>query len=588
MLRPTSHYFIEKLRLWLVIVALFPANCHFKGQIAKFNLIDLKGRLVEPLRGVGHEVIGPHRRAIRSSHIFYLGDTKPAEWLAKPAKWLASHSARLGLGLPPKSKPSLKQAIPRRGSAPPIVQAQAIRPSQKSSRSTILKPHVHITGPLHRLAKQNSCRLWPREFALHIRSEAVVQFQRPQIWKARELYQVVPDRVTTGPRRWLPPVPKICPTAIVNATSFGLSCPQIPLNDTAPANVYTANGGRQTEFFPRQEFSEDCLTLNVWAPAQPQSAMLPVIVWFYGGGFTQGGADSLYFNAAPWVQRTQAHIVVSANFRTNIFGFPNAAGSAEQNPGLLDQRGARVVQQGSFRQTCMGIIMGPTGQPRRLFPETAVKDPPGPPAQANFAAVAAQLDCGGGRACRTDRLPARCGVAGIETVLAVKATLSFLHVPDERVVFANYTARYGAGLLGRVPALLGTNRHELNALGAQVPGFPNQTLIDTEADPAFLCTTAATAQLRQAHGRRTYLFRCDGNFTNISPPGFTGAYHASELPLILERQGSFTAVDDDPEKGLQTAGWNTFGAGKAVFLGDLDTPMKEVDVQELDGACAKK
>ncbi|KAJ7669645.1 Alpha/Beta hydrolase protein [Mycena rosella] len=428
------------------------------------------------------------------------------------------------------------------------------------------------------------------------------------------------------------PCTQICPTAIVNATSFGLSCPQIPLNATAPANVYTANGGGQTEFFPRQEFSEDCLTLNVWAPAQPQSAMLPIIVWFFGGGFTQGGADSLYFNAAPWVQRTQAHIVVSANFRTNIFGFPNAAGAAEQNPGLLDQRAAlewvrdnaaafggdaaRIVAWGesagaiavdylnfAFYEDPIvtGFIMDSA---TALFPERVKTTDT---AQANFAAVAAQLGCGGGApASQIDCLR---GVEwqAIETVLAANATLSFLPVPDERVVFANYTARYGAGLLAHVPALLGTNQHELNALGAQVPGFPNQTLIDAETDPAFLCTAAATAQLRQAQGRTTYRFRYDGNFTNISPPGFTGAYHASELPLIFGTAGQFhgpsTAYEDevsgrlqdlwlafaqDPEKGLQNAGWDTFGAGKAVFLGDADTPMKEVDVQELDGACAKK
>jgi carboxylesterase type B len=34
--------------------------------------------------------------------------------------------------------------------------------------------------------------------------------------------------------------------------------------------------------------SEDCLTLNVWVPAEPSGAKLPVMVWIYGGGFAAG------------------------------------------------------------------------------------------------------------------------------------------------------------------------------------------------------------------------------------------------------------------------------------------------------------
>jgi len=95
----------------------------------------------------------------------------------------------------------------------------------------------------------------------------------------------------TGPRRWLPPAAITLPTPTVNATSFSLSCPQIALSASVKPNVYTASdggGGGQTEFFPPEVFSEDCLTLNVWAPTHPQAAALPVLVWFFGGAFTQG------------------------------------------------------------------------------------------------------------------------------------------------------------------------------------------------------------------------------------------------------------------------------------------------------------
>jgi acetylcholinesterase len=92
-----------------------------------------------------------------------------------------------------------------------------------------------------------------------------------------------------------------------------------------------------TEFFPIETFSEDCLTLNIWAPHK-QFKLMPVFVWFFGGGFTQGGTSSRFFNPQSWVQRTREHIVVTVNFRSNIFGFPNAAALEDQNLGLLDQR----------------------------------------------------------------------------------------------------------------------------------------------------------------------------------------------------------------------------------------------------------
>ncbi|CAG8159689.1 unnamed protein product [Penicillium nalgiovense] len=58
--------------------------------------------------------------------------------------------------------------------------------------------------------------------------------------------------------------------------------------------------------------SEDCLTLNVWSKPDPNQ-FKPIYVNFYGG------------------------IVVTVNYRMNIFGFPGLSGHPP-NLGLLDQR----------------------------------------------------------------------------------------------------------------------------------------------------------------------------------------------------------------------------------------------------------
>jgi carboxylesterase type B len=356
-----------------------------------------------------------------------------------------------------------------------------------------------------------------------------------------------------------------------------------------------------------------------------------VLVWFFGGGFVQGGTNSLYYNPTRWVQRKEAHIVVSVNFRSNIFGFPNAAGLADQNLGLLDQRVAlewvrtniggfggdaqRIVAWGesagaiaadflNFAFPADPIVYGSIMESgTALFPASVSLSTD--TAQVNFATVAAQLGCAPGAA----QIECMRAVPwqDIEALLAANTSIPrFLPIPDERIVFADYTARYAAGAFARVPALIGTNQHELNALGSQVPGMPlNQTALDIIGNQTFLCTAAATSKLRQAHGLTTFRYQYDGDFANISPPEFPGAYHASELPLIFGTAGQFhgpsTEYEDlvsaklqdlwlayarDPQRGLQDAGWDSFGAGKAVLLGGADAPLKSINIQELDGQCA--
>lgn len=428
----------------------------------------------------------------------------------------------------------------------------------------------------------------------------------------------------TGALRWLPPTLLSNSTSSVNATSISPSCPQIPLSQQTRPDVFSAKGGNQTEFFPIENFSEDCLTLNVWAPVSSQSQKLPVLVWFFGGGFITGGTSALYYNPTSWIQRTQAHIVVSVNFRSNIFGFPNAAGLPEQNLGVLDQRAslewvranieafggdiAHIVSWGESGGAiatdflhfafpddpivCGSIMESGTA----LFPanRTLSSDT----AQVNFAGVAAQLGCAPG-AGQVDCLR---GVAwqDIEALLAANASIPlFQPIPDDHVIFSDYKARYAGGQFARIPALIGTNEHELNALE---PESPKQ---DEAANEGFLCPAAETSQLREAHGLTTYRYRYDGNFTDISPPAFTGAYHASELPLIFGTAGKFhgpaTSYENvvgatlqdlwldfarDPQNGLRSVSWESFGAGKAVLLGGEDAALKVIDIQELDGVCS--
>ncbi|KEF55791.1 uncharacterized protein A1O9_08542, partial [Exophiala aquamarina CBS 119918] len=130
-----------------------------------------------------------------------------------------------------------------------------------------------------------------------------------------------------GVRRWLPPV-RLQSSASVNAANFGPACPQVWINNETSVDVYSPRGGNETEYSPLAIFGEDSTGRKD----------LPVIVWYFGGGFLRGGTNLPYDNPQSWIERTQEHIVVAVNFRSNIFGFPNADGLDEQNLGLLDQR----------------------------------------------------------------------------------------------------------------------------------------------------------------------------------------------------------------------------------------------------------
>ncbi|KAF4872667.1 Lipase 1 [Colletotrichum siamense] len=95
--------------------------------------------------------------------------------------------------------------------------------------------------------------------------------------------------------------------------------------------------------------SEDCLTLNIWRPtnATSSSSQLPVLVWLYGGGLTNGYTADPRFEGTSIARISQdigkPIILVSVNYRLGPFGFLNGKEMAELgllNIGMLDQRRA--------------------------------------------------------------------------------------------------------------------------------------------------------------------------------------------------------------------------------------------------------
>ena len=71
--------------------------------------------------------------------------------------------------------------------------------------------------------------------------------------------------------------------------------------------------------FRSNGMSEDCLYLNVWTPAKSPSERLPVLVYFYGGGFMAGDGSEPRYDGAAW--RAKGIVALTVNYRLGVFGF---------------------------------------------------------------------------------------------------------------------------------------------------------------------------------------------------------------------------------------------------------------------------
>ncbi|MFT4078000.1 carboxylesterase/lipase family protein [Rhodomicrobium sp.] len=133
-----------------------------------------------------------------------------------------------------------------------------------------------------------------------------------------------------GALRWRAPQPPRPWDGVRSATSFGAACSQ-----------------KESRQVKSGEMNEDCLTLNVWSPAQAASERLPVMVWVHGGAFTTGSSRMPIYDGAALANR--GVVVVTLNYRLGVLGFfghPDltreaaAVGEPTANFGLLDQKAA--------------------------------------------------------------------------------------------------------------------------------------------------------------------------------------------------------------------------------------------------------
>ena len=134
-----------------------------------------------------------------------------------------------------------------------------------------------------------------------------------------------------GNLRWKAPQPVLNWSGIKQTKKFGPRAIQ--------SNIFGDMG------FRSDGMSEDCLYLNVWSPAQSSNDKLPVLVYFYGGGFAAGDGSENRYDGENMAKK--GIVTLTVNYRLGIWGFFSHPELTKESPyhasgnyGLLDQNAA--------------------------------------------------------------------------------------------------------------------------------------------------------------------------------------------------------------------------------------------------------
>tara|TARA_R110002124_G_scaffold116132_3_gene272391 strand:- start:54 stop:1601 length:1548 start_codon:yes stop_codon:yes gene_type:complete len=407
-----------------------------------------------------------------------------------------------------------------------------------------------------------------------------------------------------GALRWREPQPAEAWTGMRDASSVGPICIQPP-----------SGGDPGVGPLP---MSEDCLTLNVWAPAAAE-APVPVMVWIHGGGLNNGSGTAALYDGANLARRDV--VVVSINYRLGRLGFfahpaltAEAGGEAlVGNYGLAD-----IVASLEWVRDNIAAFGGDPGNVT-VFGESAggaavLRLMIAEPARGLFHRAVVQSGLGRDEATPVFRardgrpsLEER-GVAFATGLGLVDPTAEQLRaIPAERLltpapsfyggdllvidgydggglVDEDVEPAFAAGLQAPVPLIIGTNSAEfwwmkpsdlspygeiddaltpgeraalLNAYGGE-DGYNAHVV----SDLAFNEPARQLARLHARAGHPTFLYRFDVVAAAMPEP-HAGATHASERPYVFDNlSASSWAVEDRDQRAATAMAdyWTTFAA----------------------------
>ncbi|ALH82872.1 carboxylesterase/lipase family protein [Sphingopyxis macrogoltabida] len=399
------------------------------------------------------------------------------------------------------------------------------------------------------------------------------------VGKVREFKGIPFAQPPVGPLRWKAPLPLPAWQGARKAQSFGAAC--IQPRPTA-VHIY-AN--------PPAKISEDCLTLNIWAPEKVTGA--PVIVWIHGGALATGYSHEGMYDGAKLAAR--GAIVVSINYRLGVLGYMAHPGLSAESPdgvsgnyGLLDQiaalewvkanigafggDAANVTIAGESAGALSVLYLMASPKARGLFHKAIAQS-------AYMISTPSLKDVRHGEPAAEatgERVAAALGAADIAALRkvdpvaltdgAAKAGYFPWGTVDGKILPDQLVDIFDRGEQAPVPMIAGFNIGEIRSLRILAPPVPAnaaayeaairdrygdladawlklypakdlaETILAAPRDALYGWTSERLAIKQTALGQPAYLYLFDHGYPAASEAGLHG-FHAAEIPFIFGTAG---------------------------------------------------
>lgn len=208
-------------------------------------------------------------------------------------------------------------------------------------------------------------------------------------------------------------------------------------------------------------------------------------------------------------------------------------------------------------------------------------------AQTNFTYLAGLVGCGGQSPADELACVRKVPAQDLENTLSWYSSngttpkIAFQPIIDEKIIFSNYTQRTLDGQVTDIPMITGHNANEGAGFVPFTPNGPGAEVLYNTTMNIIGCSVAQNVLVRNLANLTTYRYKYAGNFSNISPLPWFGAYHSSELPILFGTHYEYRANSTEFE-------FEVSHAMQALWLSFAQDPQRgpvriSPDAASLDG-----